>query len=155
MSFKGVYEYNIQNDEWTDLNTSMLQSRSDHACLLIDQKEIIVVGGSGDGDYVGGTYKSNYLTSSEIFNLKERTWRPGPSLFFGTNGAQFVKAKNGSKYMAYIMGGLGDSDNSLYSAVYGLSNDVKWFEKIGDLKKQRLGHVAFLLPDNISHRCVG
>jgi len=104
--------------------------------------------------------EKSILTSSEIFNLNDRTWRPGPSLFFGTvfYGTPFVNAKNGSIYKAYIMGGLGDSDiytdMSLFSAVYGLRNDLKYFEKIGDLKKQRLGHAAFLLPDNISHRCV-
>ena len=145
-TFKGVYEYNIQNDEWTKLNNSMLQSRSGHACLLIDQKEIIVVGGSDDN--------GNYLKSSEIFNLKERTWRTGPSLFFGTFGAQVVNARNGSIYKAYVMGGIGDSAHSLYSTVYGLSTDLEWFEMIGKMKKQRHEHAAFLLPDNISHRCV-
>ena len=52
------------------------------------------------------------------------------------------------------MGGRGDYDYKFYKAVYGLNNDLKWFEKIGDMKIQRNGHVAFLSPENISHRCV-
>ena len=57
---KGVYEYNIQNDEWADLNTPMIESRWGHACLLIDQKEIIVVGGLGEGS-------SNFLITEWTF----------------------------------------------------------------------------------------
>ena len=62
-----------------------------------------------------------------------------------------MKAKAGSKYLAYVIGGYGDGGRS--SAVFGLSQDKNEFKKIGDLKKPRMYHVAFVLPESISDKC--
>ena len=145
-----MFGYNILKDEWEDTNKPMTQKRKDHACLLIDEEEIIVTG--------GGYYDYPYvlLKSSEIYNLKQRRWRPGPDLPKGISNAQFVKAKPGFRYLGYLIGGYdGDSDvfDGFSSAIYGLTKDMQRFEKIGDLTKARSGHVAFVLSESISEKC--
>ena len=133
-----MFVYNIFNDQWEDINTPMTQKRKDHACLLINEEEIIVTGGFNcDNACV-------YLKSSEIYNLKQRRWRPGPDLPTGIANAQFVKAKPGFKYLGHLID---------YSAIYGLTKDMQRYEKIGDLKTPRLSPFAFVLSESISEKC--
>ena len=142
-----MFAYNIFKDEWEDTNTPMAQKRVGHACFLIDKEEIIVTGGYhlDNGEWVR-------LKSSEIYNLKQRRWRPGPDLPKGISEAQFVKAKPGFKYLGYFIGGY-DDGNRRSSAIYGLIKDMQRFEKIGDLKKTRSDHVAFVSSESISEKC--
>ena len=72
-------------DEWKETDTPMTQKRHDHSCLMLNEYEVMVVGGS-DG--------SNYLKSSEIFNLKEKTWNRGPDLETPLEFAQFLKCNS-------------------------------------------------------------
>ena len=141
-----MFAYNILEDEWEDTNKPMAQKRFGHACLLIDEEEIIVTGGKHYGD------PSVVLKSSEIYNLKQRRWRPGPVLPTGILEAQFVKAKPGFKYLGYLIGGDNYGRRS-YSAIYGLTKDMQRFVKIGDMTKQRSEHVAFVLSESISEKC--
>ena len=133
-----MFAYNIFNDKWEDTNKPMTQKRRSHACLLIDEEEIIVTGGY---DYDNGNV---YLKSSEIYNLKQRRWRPGPDFPTDISDAQFVKAKPGFKYLGYLID---------YSAIYGLTKDMQRYEKIGDLKRPRNFHTAFGLSESISEKC--
>ena len=133
-----MFVYNILEDQWEDTNTPMAQKRRYHACLLIDEEEIIVTGGL----YCGNGCKN--LKSSEIYNLKQRRWRPGPDFPTEISDAQFVKAKPGFKYLGYLID---------YSAIYGLTKDMQRYEKIGDLKRLRNFHTAFVLSESISEKC--
>ena len=145
-----MLEYNILSDEWKETNTPMIQKRYDHSCLMIDQYELMVVGGSSGG------YSGVYLNSSEIFNLKEKTWIRGPDLQEGIKGAQFVKAKSGFEYIGYVIGGRKDNGGNKVtdsSTIFGLTQDRKDFKEIGDLHKARSDHVAFVLPESISEKC--
>ena len=140
-----MFAYNIFNDQWEDTNKPMTQKRRSHACLLIDEEEIIVTGGY---DYDNGNV---YLKSSEIYNLKQRRWRPGPDLPIGIAKAQFVKAKPGFKYLGYFIGGRDGPRRS--SAIYGLTKDMQRYEKIGYLKRPRNFPSAFVLSESISEKC--
>ena len=97
----------------------------------------------------GGIYwdseRNFFLKSSEIYNLKQRRWRPGPDLPKGIAFAQFVKAKPGFEYLGYFIGG--SDGNDLSSAIYGLTKDMQRFVKLGNLKRRRNAHVAFVLSE--------
>ena len=137
-----MLEYNILTDEWKETDTPMTQKRYYHSCSMIDEYELMVVGGCG----------GSCLKSSEIFNLKERKWKRGPDVQKGILRSQLVKAQPGFEYLAYMIGGRNSFlDDS--SEIFGLTKDKKEFKKIGDLKKARRDHVAFVLPESISDRC--
>ena len=140
-----MYEYNILKDEWEDTKTPMTQNRAGHSSSLINEKEIIVI---------GGKYYENewvHLKSSEIFNLEQRLWRSGPELATGITFAEFVKAKIGSQYLGYLIGGY--DGGSASSTIYGLTKDLQKFANIGIVQKKRERHNAFVLPENMSERC--
>ena len=137
-----MFEYFTLTDEWKETDSPMTQKRYGHSCLMLIEYELMVVGG-WDG--------RNYLKSSELFNLKEKTWNRGPDLETTLTDAQFLKAKPGSEYLAYVIGGYGDGGRS--SAIFGLTKDKNEFRKIDNLKKGRSSHVAFVLPESISEKC--
>ena len=138
--------YQFDGNDWEDSHLEMKERRQYHSCVLLDG-EIIVV---------GGEYRAMYLKTSEIFSLESNSWRSGPVLRTGIYGAQLVKAREGMKYAAYLIGGYDGSLPSIYpylTSIYGLSKDLLRFEKIGDLKKARAYHVALSIPDNIIQKC--
>ena len=138
-----MYQYKIERNEWKETNTPMTEKRQSHSCSMINEGELIVIGG-----YDG----TNHLSSSSIFNLRKQTWKQGPSLPTITTGhAQFVKSKTGSQYLGYLTGGYGDGGYS--SAIYALKKDLSGFEKIGNLKTRRNSHVALLSQGTISDKC--
>ena len=126
----------------------MLEKRSDPGCLKLNQEEIIVVGGYGE---TAGLDEEIILKSSEIYNIKHNSWRPGPDLPKGIKDAQFVNAKPGFRYLGYLIGGIGYGGHS--SEIYGLTTALDTFKKIGDIKRSRRLHVAMVLPENTSQKC--
>ena len=141
-----MFEYNIVQNEWKERDTPMTQKRESHACFMINDVELMVIGGH-DGTHT--------LKSSSIFHLKKKTWKQGPSLPTATSLGQFVKSKLQSQYLGYLMGGYSPkvSLNPTLSSIYALKKDLTAFEKIGNLKEQRSGHDAFLSQDAIIERC--
>ena len=146
-----MYEYDILKEEWKTTNSPMLEKRSDPGCLKLNQEEIIVVGGYGE---TAGLDEEIILKSSEIYNIKHNSWRPGPDLPKGIKDAQFVNAKPGFRYSGYLIGGKGDDGHSseIYGLIYG-SDALDTFKKIGDIKRSRRLHVAMVLPENTSQKC--
>ena len=138
-----MFEYNILSNQWTETNTPMNQKRRSHECLKIDDDRILVVGGS-DGYY-------DYLKSTEVYHRRNNSWTTGPILPKRLSYGQFIEASPGSKFLGYYLGGYGDDGHS--SAIYGLSKDLSNFQLLGNLKKERGGHVAFRLPESISDKC--
>ena len=135
-----MYEFDGRN--WKDSHHDMKEGRSGrHTCVVVED-QIIVVGGL-DG--------SNYLKTSEIFNIQDRSWRSGPELPKGIGWAQLVKAREGMRYSAYLIGG--EDGSSVLSSIYGLTKDLERFVKIGDLEKARSSHVAFTIPEDTIKRC--
>ena len=127
-----MYEFDGKN--WKDSHHDMKESRWGHSCVVVDNQIIVV----------GGLEGSNYLKTSEIFNIQNKSWRSGPGLPKGISDAQLVKAREGMRYSAYLIGG---------SSIYGLTKDLKRFDKIGDLEKARSSHVALTIPEDIIDRC--
>ena len=124
-----------------DIET-MTEERRGHSCTMINERELIVIGG-----YNG----TNSLSSSSIFNLRKQTWKRGPSLPTTIYYGQFVKSNPGSQYLGYLIGGSGHGGFS--SAIYALKKDLSGFEKIGNFKTRRSSHVAFLSLETISDKC--
>ena len=118
----------------------MSEKRYGHSCLVL-KREVIVVGGY-------------YKKSSEIFNVGNERWRPGPDLPTTISNAQLVKAPPGFKYVAFLIGGYDQSGQSAFSsAIYGLNNDISKFIHVGNIKRARGGHVALVLPSNVVEKC--
>ena len=141
--------YQFDGKNWKDSHLDMKERRSWHSCVLVDG-EIMVVGGWGDSEFRSLSSISN-LKTSEIFSLKNNCWRPGPVLRTGIEEAQLVKAREGMKYAAYLIGEIHKSNWQI--SIYGLSKKLQRFEKIGDLQKGRSAHVALTIPDNIIQKC--
>ena len=133
-----MYEFDGKN--WKDSHLDMKERRRRHSCVVVED-QIIVVGG----------WDGTYLKTSEIFNIQNRSWRSGPELPKGIVYAQLVKAREGMKYSAYLIGG--ETGSNYLSSIYGLTKDLKKFDKIGDLKKARFGHVALTIPEDMIDRC--
>ena len=133
-----MFQYNVMDNKWETLHPFMSEARNGHSCIVID-KVVLVTGGYGK-------------KSSEIFSLSEQRWRTGPDLPTTNGYAKMVQAQPGSKYSAYLIGGLVSSYNPT-SAIYGLTKDMTKFVKLGDLKIARSGHVALSLPENVIGQC--
>ena len=120
----------------------MNQKRSGHECVKISKDKILVFGGNDGNDW---------LKSTEVYDKRYDNWSTGPTLPKTIYNGQFIKASPGSKFFGYYLGGYGDDGRS--SDIYGLSKDLSNFQLIGNLKKARDNHVAFLLPESISDKC--
>ena len=131
------------SNQWTETNTPMNQKRVKHACAMIDDDRIIVIGGWGEN------YKR--LKTTEILNIKTRQWQSGPSLPTGLADGQFVTASPGFKYLGYYVGGSGYDGHSFF--IYGLTRDLNEFKVLGNIKIERSDHVAIQLAASISDKC--
>ena len=134
--------FEFDGKDWKDSQLDLNNGRYMHSWVVVDD-DIIVVGGL---NIIG------HLQTSEIFSIQNRSWRSGPELPKGISFAQLVKAREGMRYSAYLIGGAYDSWNAL-SSIYGLTKDLTRFDKIGDLQKPRYRHVALAIPEDIIDRC--
>ena len=130
------------SNQWTETNTPMNQKRNGHQCVKISEDKILVIGG-GDGNV--------WLKSTEVYDGRNKMWTTGPQFPKTIYGGQFIKASPGSQFLGYYLGGYGDDGYS--SDIYGLSKDLSNFQLLGNLKKERVYHVAFRLPESISDKC--
>ena len=131
------------SNQWTETNTPMNQKRRGHECFKISEDKILVIGGRDEN--------WRYLKSTELYDKRYDNWSTGPTLPKTIAYGQFIKASPGSKFLGYYLGGYGDGGYS--SDIYGLSKDLSNFQLIGNLKKARVDHVAFRLPESISDKC--
>ena len=115
-----MYEYNILEDEWKERKASMTEKIKGHACSIVSEQELIIIGGE--------QRRNRALSSSSIFHLKKQTWKPGPSLPTSIAWAPFVKSKPGSHYLGYLIGGRGNDErrkgDNFSSAIYALKKDL-------------------------------
>ena len=74
-----------------------LQERGSHSCVLMDNGEVMVVGGHGN---IG------HLESTEFYDPNTDTWRYGPDLPFadGVSKAGLARGSNGN---IFLLGGEG------------------------------------------------
>ena len=137
---KKMYEFDGKDWKDTDLDVKAIRWKSP-GCIVV-KDEIILVGGYKKEPYGRQT--------SEIFNIQKRSWRQGPDLPYGLYGSQTVKAKEGMKYIAYLIGGI---NGKTTTTIYGLTNDLERFEDIGNILQARYNHVALAIPENIIEKC--
>ena len=138
-----VYKYDLQNDEWVGTNLRAWDSMRyfyENSCLLLGS-EIIVFGELKYGP-------------TDIFNFKTNTWRKGPYLPTLVYAGQLIKAQPSSQYAAFFIGGHHPYFVSMSSDIYGLTKDLKKFDKLGNLKTPRTGHIALVLPDKAVEKCI-
>ena len=125
--------------------------RADHACTVIKDKEgtivkILVAGGVEDLHAPSG------LESTEIYDVENKSWEMGPSLFYPTLGSSLVHADKSSPSYVYLVGGCQYYKNGKRrgdcSEVYGLSKHTNDWIRVGDLKQSTINPVALLTPPN-------
>ena len=129
----------MEKNEWEVSNHQMLEARYGHSCLYLDNA-VIAVGGIG-------------TKTTEIFDLNLEFWRYGGDLPKKSAYVSLLKSNPSSEYRAILIGGKSDN-RDVHSAIYGLTKDLRTFEKIGNLKVPRYGHVAMVLPEKSVNNCV-
>ena len=133
--------FEFDGKDWKDSQLDLNNGRYMHSWVVVDD-DIIVVGGL---NIIG------HLQTSEIFSIQNRSWRSGPEFPKGISHAQLVNAREGMKYSAYLIGG--ETGSNYLSSIYGLTKDLKRFDKIGDLEQARYKPVALTIPEDIIDRC--
>ena len=144
-----MYEYSVLDDKWQDTETPMSRERYSHSCLLVNEQELIVIGGEGED------LNDDTDSTSEIFNFRERAWRPGPVLPIHFDSGKLLKAKESSEYIGYILGGWGSGAGSGL-LIHGLTKDLRNVVKLGSIEieeARRNSFVALALPETISEKC--
>jgi hypothetical protein len=148
--FKDTYYYssrsfyfNLGEGSWIE-GPKLKYERSRLSCGKIrrdkdSQDRSIIVAGGTDGNFL--------LSSVEILDERSNEWRTGPELPFGINLSQMVEDQNGG---VVLIGGdstIGRLD-TLYQLPHG-GQEAVWTKMEQKLKKGRVQHTAFLVPDNI------
>lgn len=96
-----IEEYDIVTNKWNVIGT-VLTPRRQHSSILLNEQEILVVGGR-DKDL-------NTLTSTEVFNLKTRTSREVGALPLPVNNGKLAQLQNGE---IVFFGGRVNGDGSV------------------------------------------
>jgi hypothetical protein len=157
-----TYFYNSKVNKWT-VGPSLRESREGLSCGILKvknplskqtQKVVVVAGGKGvvDGKGISGVDLSSvellYLNEHDDFNNVE--WVAGPALPKAANQARMVEYNNS----VILIGGKGDvkSGSEVVNGfhLYQLSSTSgPWVEMRQRLKRNRFGHVSFLVPDEL------
>ena len=108
----------------------MQDERDHHSCGLVTnpatgEKEIVAVSGDQDN------------TPTEIYNIEENTWRPGPPL---PDGPSFARIAQDGRNSFFVLGGRIDSTNPdlFLDTIYRFDEDTYDFV----LLDQRLPYAA-------------
>ena len=89
-------------------------NRDDHACALVDNRTVMVVGGDG--------YRARSTT--ELFDLEKRNWRFGPSLPMSSREAKMVTVDG----QTYHIGGTKTDSLKIYRLDQDGDTGWKWTE---------------------------
>ncbi len=118
-----------------------------HSCGQINtetpkggKKRIIVVGGKN---------AKGYLKEVEILDEDQKTWKFGPELSIGISQAGLVEDANGGVVLVGGDSGTGSSLNSIYRLTH-FDKSAAWSLMTQKLTTGRYGHVAYLIPDEIT-----
>jgi hypothetical protein len=125
-------------------------TRKSHSCSRIRKNtthpssfSVIVVGGEGKND-------SDILSSVEILDEGENSWRDGPDLPFGIAGAALIEDPTGG---VILIGGR-SSTNSYLDSLYRLAHageDAHWVKLPQTLEVGKYRPTATLVPDSIAN----
>ena len=96
-----------------------------------NQKKIVVAGGYGNG---GG------LKSTEIYDLNKQVWARGPDLPTTIYVSSMVTASPGSKYAAYLVGGI--QGGSTGDKIFAINKNMDQWNEVGRFTTPRGYHVA-------------
>ena len=114
----------------------MQVARNDHSCVLVvdqfNQKKIVVAGGYND-DLLD-------LKSTEIYDLNKQVWTRGPDLPTTVYGSSMVTASPGSKYAAYLVGGI--QGGSTANKIFSINKNMEQWNEVGRLTTPRSSHIA-------------
>ncbi len=133
-----TFYFTFGEESWTE-GPELKNKRRYHSCGKIkrnkDSQEMSII--------VAGGYDNSYLSSVEILDEGSNEWQTGPELPFGISSSQMVEDLNEG---VVLIGGLGNLD-TLYQLQHG-GQDAVWTKMEQQLKTERYGHTAFMVPDN-------
>ena len=113
----------------------MQVARSGHSCVLVvdqfNQKKIVVAAGYNNG---------GYLKSTEIYDLNKQVWTRGPDLPTTVYRSSMVNASPGSKYAAYLVGGI--QGGSTANKIFAINKNMDQWNEVGRFTTPRRNHVA-------------
>ena len=126
----------------------MLVRRRMHSCIVIEdqfkQKKVVVVGGWNNVNH-------GDLKSTEIYDVATEKWTQGSELPVTVSRSSIVTSSPGSKYLAYLVGGIqGGTVSVKFPRVYGLLKELNRWDDVGHSKTPRNDHVAMKLPIDLS-----
>ena len=131
---------------WTE-GPPLSKPRQGHSCGRINsifdsgRKRVIVVGGKN---------AQGYLKEVEVFDEDLKTWQLGPELPFGISQAGLVEDRNGG--IVLVGGDIGVGlrhQRNIYKLTH-FESPAGWKLMKQQLAVGRLGHAAFLVPDEIT-----
>jgi len=138
--------YDCKEDVWTE-GPQLLTGRADHSSCAIQSDDgsiqcIIIIGGETDSEKL-------FSKTTEILNLKDEKWIPGPSLPLGISNASCVALPPTTNFACVLIGGQvggqayeGESWPGCLSNVYGLNRTLTEWKLIGKISRGRRQHIA-------------
>jgi N-acetylneuraminic acid mutarotase len=122
---------------WTLLPTGLTTGRSHHTATLLQNGQVLVVGGEG---LAQGSTLADGLASAELFDPATKTWSPVPSLSAAHNGHTATLLQNGQVLVA---GGAdsGETDCEVFDP------STKTWSPVPSLTNDRSSHTATLLQN--------
>ena len=118
----------------------MQVARNDHSCVLVvdqfNQKKIVVAGGYKIWSHNNG----GGLKSTEIFDLNKEVWTRGPDLPTTVSYSSMVTASPGSKYAAYLVGGI--QGGSTANKIFSINKKMDQWNEVGRFTTPRSSHIA-------------
>eukprot|EP00094_Tigriopus_californicus_P006431 TCALIF_06193-PA protein Name:"Similar to kel-10 Kelch repeat-containing protein kel-10 (Caenorhabditis elegans)" AED:0.19 eAED:0.75 QI:33/0.5/0.33/1/1/1/3/0/228 len=141
---KTVYIYDFSTDEWT-AQPPLKQVRSWAFCGSVTDSES---GSVTEIVVAGGTFQTKPLATSEIFDLKTKSWRQGPSL-----PTPIFSGASVNHDQSFILVGGSDGVNAR-DELLTYDPELKEFVVLAaKLRKPRQDHVAIIVEDSPGLTC--
>ena len=122
----------------------LLSGRKDHACGIISNQ-------AGHFAIVAGGYDGNYLSSTEIWQVDQDNWTPGPVLDYKMVDSVGLSTWDGLSFL--LIGGV-DQQATFYRTIFKLEQihqEWIWTRLVQELKTGRSDHTAMLIPDSLAN----
>ena len=122
------------------MGPSLLSARSGHSSCVIESDD----GTTNSIIIIGGTTNELTTTTSEILNIKEQKWIPGPTIPYEIRKSACVSLPLVMNFTCLLIGGKIENDNDC-SDILGLDKSLTKWTNLGKMSEARSGHLALPL----------
>lgn len=131
-----IEEYDIRNDIWQKAKMRLPTPRSGFSCVLLSDKQLIIVGGN-DGEV---------LSSMHLLSLTTGEWSELPPMNYVRDELAVTIGPDGK---IYAIGGYGGPESTVLKSVERFNLQTYEWEVVAELNQPRRALAAVALPDGV------